>query len=76
MIIGNTGVNDDDGILSGRTTWGFIGPRHEYLTVDGVSFYNFDFANSAAIGTCSHCFHPAATDSGGRTLQVKNLYID
>lgn len=46
------------------------------MTVDGTAFYNFDFNGSGAIGTCSHCFHPAATDSGGRTLSVKNLKFD
>jgi hypothetical protein len=70
MIIGNTELNDEDGVLSGSTVWGFIGPREEYFTLDGTSFYNFDFQGSAAIGTCSHCFHPASTDSGGRTMRV------
>jgi hypothetical protein len=76
MIIGNTRVNDADGLIEGSTVWGFIGARHEYLTVKDVAFYNFDFQDSAAIGTCSHCFHPASTDSGGRTLTTTNLHID
>lgn len=76
LIVGNSGVNDDDGIISKSSVWGFIGPRMEYFTLDTVSFYNFDFSDSAAIGTCSHCFHPASTDSGGRTMTVRNLYID
>jgi len=76
MIIGNTYLNDDDDLIKQKTNWGFIGPRHEWFTLDGVSFYNFDFSDSAAIGTCSHCFHPASTDSGGRTMSVKNLVFD
>jgi hypothetical protein len=76
MIIGNTRVNDADGLIETSTVWGFIGARHEYLTVKDVSFYNFDFEDSAAIGTCSHCFHPASTDSGGRTLITTGLTID
>lgn len=76
IVIGNTRVNDEDGLLESRTVWGVIGPRTEFFTVDGVAFYNFDFAGSAAVGTCSHCFHPAATDSGGRTLITNNLLID
>jgi len=26
--------------------------------------------------TCSHCWHDAATDSGGRTIFVEDLYFD
>ena len=33
----------DSGIAGSRTTWGFIGPRTEGMTVTGTSFYNFDF---------------------------------
>jgi hypothetical protein len=76
MVIGNSEVNDEDGILGQRTVWGVIGPRTEFMTVDGLAFHNFDFAGSAAVGTCSHCFHPAATDSGGRTLTTTGLIID
>jgi len=76
LVVGNTGLNNDDGIISSSTTWGFIGPRWEHFTVDGTAFYNFDFKGSAALGTCSHCFHAATTDSGSRTLIVNNLKID
>jgi hypothetical protein len=38
-----------------------------------VKFFNFDFNNAAALGSCSHCFHPAATDSGARTVTFTNL---
>jgi hypothetical protein len=49
---------------------GFVGPRTEGLRVNGLKFYNFDFAGtSAAISTCSHCFHDNATDSGARTVR-------
>ena len=41
-----------------------------------MKFYNFDFNGSAAIGGCSHCFHPAATDSGARTVTFNNTYFD
>ena len=43
IVIGNTGFNDFNGTTSNRTTWGFIGPRTEGMTVTGTSFYNFDF---------------------------------
>jgi len=76
IVVGNTYLNDDDGVIKNRTVWGYIGPRTENFTMSGVSFYNFDFQKSAAIGTCSHCFHPASTDSGGRTFTVNNLTFD
>jgi len=31
---------------------------------------------AAALSSCSHCFHPAATDSGARTITFSNLYFD
>lgn len=43
IVIGNTRMNDEDGIIEGSTVWGFIGPRTEFMTVDGLSFYNYDF---------------------------------
>jgi hypothetical protein len=30
----------------------------------------------AALGSCSNCFHPAATDSGGRTTTFSGLTFD
>jgi len=76
ISIGNTRLNDADGSIESSTVWGFIGARHEYLTVQDVGFYNYDFQDSAAIGTCSHCFHPASTDSGGRTLSTTGLTFE
>ena len=76
MIIGNTGLNNGDGILGTSRVWGIITARSEGMTVENVSFYNFDFAGSAAIGDCSHCFHPAATDSGARTVKTTGLVFD
>ena len=32
-----------------------------------------NFNNAAAHGTCSHCFHSAATDSGARTVRTSAL---
>lgn len=69
-------MNDADGMIEASTVWGFIGPRTEYMTIRNTKFYNFDFEGSAAIGTCSHCFHPAATDSGTRTMTTNNLEFD
>jgi hypothetical protein len=30
----------------------------------------------AALGSCSHCFHSASTDSGARTVTFSNLVFD
>jgi hypothetical protein len=52
---------------------GIITPRTENFTIDGARFYNYDFNSAAALGDCSHCFHPASTDSGARTYTTKRL---
>lgn len=44
--------------------------------MNNVSFFNFDQSNSAALGSCSHCFHPASTDSGARTVTFSKLVFD
>jgi len=41
-----------------------------------VKFYNFDVADKAALGSCSHCFAAPSTDSGARTVTFSNLYFD
>jgi hypothetical protein len=53
-----------------------IGPRTENFRVDGARFFNFDWNQAAALSSCSHCFHPAATDSGARTIRFSNLSFD
>ena len=90
LIVGKTGLNDHDVRKSGAGDQGYIhgiiGPRTEYFSVDGASFYNFNneveaplhFAgaeNSAALGTCSKCFHGLSSDSGARTMHTKNLHF-
>jgi hypothetical protein len=76
LSVGNTGFNDVNGEMSGITVWGVITSRSENLTVSNISFYNFDFSGSAAFGQCSHCFHPASTDSGARTVTLSDIFID
>lgn len=80
MIIGNTGYNDmdgeDSGVITKNKCWGLIGPRTENFTVEGVSFYGLAHKKSGALGACSHCFHPASTDSGGRTFKTSGLVFD
>lgn len=55
---------------------GIITPRSENFSVNNVRFYNFDRAGKAAFGSCSHCFHPASTDSGARTITFSKIYFD
>lgn len=38
--------------------------------------YNFDFNDAAGLGTCSHCFHDAATDEGARTITTSGFMFD
>lgn len=38
-----------------------------------VKFHNFNWNKAATLGSCSHCFHPAATDSGARTVTFSGL---
>lgn len=56
--------------------YGIITPRTENFTINGARFYNFDLTGMAALGSCSHCFHPASTDSGARTVTFSNLVFD
>ena len=53
--------------------FGIITPRSDNFSIENTSFFNFKQTNSAALGTCSHCFHGAATDSGARTVNVSGL---
>ena len=75
-VIGNTGLNKDSVGNDAMTSWGIIGPRSEGFLIEGAQFFNFNYAESAALGDCSHCFHPASTDSGARTVRTKGLKFD
>ena len=55
---------------------GIITPQRDFWTVKNARFYNFDFNEAAALGSCSHCFKAPATDSDGRTVKFEDLYID
>ena len=70
-IIGKT-LNTEP-LLDIASPHGIIGPRSNGFTIKNVKFYDMDFNNAAALGTCSHCFHPAATDSGARTVRTSKL---
>jgi hypothetical protein len=74
LTIGKSSFGEGD--LLGASPYGIISPRSEGFTIEGANFYNYDFNEAAALGDCSHCFHPASTDSGARTVTVSGLYFD
>jgi hypothetical protein len=78
LVIGRSSNTEE--ALDNATPHGIITPRTENFSIEGTKFYNFDFGNSwsnaAPLGTCSHCFHPAATDSGARTVKTSGLFFD
>lgn len=74
LVIGHT-ENADEYTMTSEAQ-GLIGARSEGLTFSNVSFYNFNAENMSCIGSCSHCFFDASTDSGARTTHFRNLYFD
>ena len=71
MVIGGLVVGrsaNRETLINDASPHGIIGPRSEWLGIDGTKFYNFDFNSAASLGDCSHCFHPASTDMGARTI--------
>lgn len=74
LVVGYSANSDSTTMTS--PLYGIITPRTENFTVNGAKFYNFDQSGMAALGSCSHCFHNAATDSGARTVTFSNLYFD
>ena len=63
-------------MLDNAKPHGIITPRTENFRIEGTKFFNFNWNEAATLGTCSHCFHPASTDSGARTVKVSNLVFD
>lgn len=45
-------TGDDLSFVSPR---GVEMPQREFFTVKNVRFYNFNWNDAAALGTCSHC---------------------
>jgi len=74
LIIGRS--NNTDWILEAMNPHGIITSRQENFAIKNVRFYNFDWGTTAALGTCSHCFHDAATDEGARTITTQGFYFD
>ena len=74
MVIGRTENTEE--LLDMASPHGIITPRTEGFSIEGTKFFNYDWNEAAGLGTCSHCFHPASTDSGARTVRVSNLGFD
>ena len=74
LVIGRT-LNTEEALEKSNPV-GIKNPRTEGFTIEGVKFYNFDWGHTAALGTCSHCWHDHNTDSGARTITVSDLYFD
>jgi hypothetical protein len=68
--------SNTDWELDAVSPHGIISPRSENFLIQNVKFFNYNWRNAAALGSCSHCWHPSATDSGARTITVKNLTFD
>jgi hypothetical protein len=73
LIVGRTLNNMENSVGNPR---GIITPRTDKWWVKNVKFFNFNFGHAAALGSCSHCFHPAATDSDARTIKFANIFMD
>jgi len=86
LIVGYSDNTDTANVLSytdrehadmtSATPIGMFGPRSENFKVEGAKFYRYDKTGSAALSSCSHCWHDAATDSGARTLTLENNFLD
>jgi hypothetical protein len=82
LVVGRSENTED--ALDWANPHGIITPRTENFTIENTKFYNFiknegtedEEAWGAALGTCSHCFHGAATDSGARTVTLDGLHFD
>jgi len=49
--------NNTDRRLQMGSPKGIITPRSDNFLVTGVRFHNYDWRNSAALSSCSHCWH-------------------
>jgi hypothetical protein len=78
IVVGRSRGNHEAS-LDAASPHGIITPRSEGFTIDGTKFFNFELNSQpfgAALGTCSHCFHGASTDSGARTVTVRRLSFE
>ena len=56
LVIGRSNnLNPDGDELNEVSPRGVEMPQREFFTVKNVRFYNFNWNDAAALGTCSHC---------------------
>lgn len=75
VIVGRSYENDELKLEKG-TPRGIITPRTDNFVIQGVRFFNFNWGDAAALGSCSHCYHDQASDSGARTIVFRNNSLD
>ena len=73
LIVGRTTANSASFSASPH---GLISPRTDRWWVKNVRFWNFDFGNAAALGSCPHCFFPPSTDTDARTVKFEGIWFD
>jgi hypothetical protein len=64
-------TNNTEESLRNASSHGIITPRTENFRIEGAYFSGFDWTNpdgvqAAPLGTCSHCYFWATSDSGAR----------
>lgn len=69
LVVGRSSQWDGAGL----SPHGVITPRTDMWTVSNIRFFNFDWAQAAALGTCSHCYFEPSTDSDARTVKTERL---
>jgi hypothetical protein len=69
LVVGRSMVNSN----GEGSPHGIITPRTDKSVFSNIRFFNFDFNNAAAIGTCSHCYSKPSTDSDARTVKTDSL---
>jgi hypothetical protein len=74
LVVGRTA--NPDAHVDWASPHGVITAKSENMVVRNVRFYNFNWNDAAALGSCSHCFRDDATDSGARTAKTEGLWFD
>jgi len=74
LLVGRS--NNQDDVIDWANSHGVIVAKSENMVVRNIKFYNFNWNDAAAIGSCSHCFREDATDSGARTAKFEGLFFD
>ena len=77
IVVGKSPNGETWSELKAASPRGIITPRSEWFGVKNVEFHNWNWTGggnpAAAIGSCSHCWHDAATDSGARQVNFAGL---